>query len=113
MTKTEIIAIVRKLDTPPSYSKYYQFAHTYLRQMQSRDITDVRIFWQVIRHCSKIATQNRSQQKNTMQAMGISGQGSIDSVKTWCEQLLNKNSLLTAKAEDLCSIFGYCAHLGK
>lgn len=108
MTKKEIIDIVQSLDHDAAYRTYYNFAHNYLQHMLNSGITDTTVFWNVVRHCHKT-----SESSNTNKALGISGKGRPEEIKRWCEHLLNKDFLKTAFPSDLCSIFGYCAHLGK
>lgn len=108
MTKKEIIDIVQSMDYDAAYKNYYNFAHNYLQHMQNSGITDTNGFWDVIRHCLQTANT-----KNTIQALGISGEGRPEEVERWCTYLLNRSDLAAAGAAELCSIFGYCAHLGK
>lgn len=108
MTKRELIDIVQSMDHDAAYKNYYNFAHTYLQHMQNSGITDTNVFWDVIRHCLQTANT-----KNTNQALGISGVGRPEDIKRWCTYLLNHIDLATAESDELCSIFGYCAHLGK
>lgn len=103
MTKSEIIEIVQSMDHQSDFRSYYQFAHSYLRQMQNNGIREAVAFWNVVRHCQKSA-----ESKNTIQALGRSG----TAIKRWCAYLLNNRHLAEAGIDDLCSIFGYCAHLG-
>ncbi len=108
MTKREIIDIVQNMNHDSSFEDYYQFAHSYLRNMQNNGITDAGVFWNVIRHCRK-----ESESKNTIQAMGRAGKGDPAAIRHRCTYLLNNRHLAAAGTEDLCSIFGYCAHLGR
>ena len=108
MTKQEIIEIVQSMDHQSDFRSYYVFAHSYLLHMKNNGITNSGVFWNVIRHCQKEADS-----KNTIQAMGSSGRGNPEAIKRWCAHLLNNRHLAAAGTEDLCSIFGYCAHLGK
>lgn len=108
MTKREIIEIVQAMDHNQDYRSYYQFAHTYLRQMKNTGNTDAGTFWNVIRHC-----QAAAESKNTIQAMGSSGNGRPADIVRWCKYLLNNRYLADAGTDDLLSIFGYCAHLGR
>ena len=108
MTKQEIIELVQSMDHDAAYRSYYQFAHTYLQHMQNDGITDTSVFWNVIRHCQQTAAN-----PNTKQALGISGAGRPEDIRRWCTYLLKHEDLASAKSDELCSIFGYCAHLGK
>lgn len=108
MTQQEIIEIVQSMDHQSAFRSYYQFAHTYLLHMQISGSTDTEAFWNVIRHCQKT-----SGSKNTIQAMGKAGSGSPADIRSFCGSLLNNPHLSAAGTDDLCSIFGYCAHLGK
>lgn len=108
MTKQELIEIVQSMDHDASFRSYYQFAHTYLQHMQNSGITDINVFWDVIRHC-----QRTTNSLNTKQALGISGVGRPEDIKRWCAYLLNRGDLDAVKPDELCVIFGYCAHLGK
>ena len=108
MTKQEIIEIVQSMDHSPEFRNYYQFAHTYLLHMQNNGITDTKVFRNVIRHCEQTADK-----PNTRQALGISGAGKSQDIKLWCKYLLGHKELAAASPDDLCSIFGYCAHLGR
>lgn len=108
MTKKEIIAIVRQMDHSPDFRSYYQFAHGYLPHMRVSGVTDPARFWEVIRHCGETAWS-----KNTKRAMGILGKGDTEAIQRWCDYLLGMAVLTSAALDDLCSIFGYCAHLGR
>ena len=108
MTKQELIEIVQSMDHDSAFRSYYQFAHTYLQHMQNSGITDASVFWDVVRHCRKTADS-----PNTKQALGISGKGKPKDIERWCDYLLRQRELATAELNELCSIFGYCAHLGK
>lgn len=108
MTKQERIEIVLSMDHDPAFRSYYQFAHAYLRHMLSSGVTDRTVFWDVIRHCQQTAGS-----PNTRQALGISGAGRPEDIRRWCTYLLGHKDLADAAPDELCSIFGYCAHLGK
>ena len=108
MTKQEIIEIVQSMDHQSDFKIFYQFAHSYLLHMRIKGITDPDVFWNVIRHCQKTA-----ENPNTIKAVGFSGKGRSAELKRWCVYLLNQKDLAAAGTDDLCSIFGYCSHLGK
>lgn len=108
MTKQEIIEIVQSMDHQSDFKNYYQFAHSYLLHMRNNGITNPAVFWNVIRHCQQTADA-----RNTIKAVGFSGKGSPADIKRWCAYLLNQKDLAAAGTDELCSIFGYCAHLGK
>lgn len=108
MTKLEIIEIVQSMDHQSDFKNYYQFAHSYLLHMRNSGITDPGVFWNVIKHCQQTADH-----PNTIQAVGFSGKGNSADIKRWCAYLLKQEDLAAAGTDDLCSIFGYCAHLGK
>ena len=116
MTKADIIRIVKSMDVNRDYRRYYKFAHTYLLHMRARGITDPEHFWAVIRHCrNKCCSLNGSERvdKNTRSAMGITGKADPEQISRWCDYLLEHPALRSADAEALCTIFGYCEHLGK
>jgi hypothetical protein len=108
MTKQELIEIVQSMDHDTAFRSYYQFAHTYLQHMLNSGITDTNAFWNVVKHCQQTANSS-----NTKQALGISGAGRPEDIKRWCGYLLNHKDLVASEPDELCSIFGYCAHLGK
>lgn len=111
MTKQELIKIVKSMDHSAEYRSYYQFAHNYLLHMQNNAVTDIEVFRSVIVHCKQNANS-----PNTKQALGVSGKGNCERIKEWCSYILNaldNGYLSKANCEELCGIFGYCAHLGR
>lgn len=108
MTRKEIIEIVKAMDHSQDYRDYYQFAHTYLLQMKNKENDKAADFWAIIQHC-----RDTAERKNTIKAMGKSGKGYPETIKRWCNDLLRRSELKAASLDNLCSIFGYCAHLGR
>lgn len=118
MDRKTLMGLVREMDCPKDYEKFFRFAHSYILRIRSAEntpaLTDEQVksrFFNTVKEIKRIMDMSRSgvELESLKNALGISGKNK-QAVCAWCEDILKlKLKAASATSEELDYLMGMCA----
>ena len=118
MDRKTLMGLLREMDCPKDYEKFFRFAHNLIQQIRSSEKThalsdeQVKIrFFNTVKEIKKKMEISRSgvELESIKNALGITGKDK-QAVCAWCEDILKlKLKAATATSEELDYLMGMCA----
>lgn len=118
MDRKTLMGLLRGMDCPPDYEKYFRFAHNFLLRIKSEEsaptLNDEQVkarFFNTVKEIKRIMDISRSgvELESLKNALGITGKGT-QVVCAWCDDIVTlKLKAPSVTSEELDYLMGMCA----